>query len=66
MAHNLDIYPRTQTDDVLSVLYRSCSPDEIEAVMNCIAALGDKEGEVAMENLRAIAPDPLSYYRSVA
>jgi hypothetical protein len=57
---------RTPPEDALSVLYNNCSPDEAETVMAHLAALGDAEYEIGVENLRAIAQDQFSLGHALA
>jgi hypothetical protein len=57
---------RTPPEDALSILYKNCSPDEAETVMAYLAALGDTEFEVGVENLRAIAQGQFSLGQALA
>jgi hypothetical protein len=60
MAKNPVSGTRTPPEDALSILYKNCSPDEVESVMAYLAALGDTEYEIGVENLRAIAQGQFS------
>jgi hypothetical protein len=57
---------RTPPEDALSILYKNCSPDEAESVMTYLAALGDAEYEIGVENLRAIAQGQFSLGHALA
>jgi hypothetical protein len=57
---------RTPPEDALSILYKKCSPDEVETVMAYLADLGDAEYEIGVENLRAIAQGQFSLGNALA
>jgi len=57
---------RIPPEDALSILYKNCSLGEAETVMAYLAALGDTEYEIGVENLRAIAQGQFSLGQALA